>query len=132
MAHRPRRPGAGLPAGPAGPRPRATAAADRHGRRRDRHRVPTERAVTRAHDFATALTEAGHTVTATLAYGLDSTAHRTAAEAGRASPAVLPHGLDSAHPHAHAPLLRSVLDGGGAAGRRSVSTGPAPQPAARR
>ncbi|WP_328499613.1 DNA-protecting protein DprA [Streptomyces sp. NBC_00457] len=79
------------------------------------NRVPTEQAVTRAHDFATALAEAGHTVTATLAYGVDSTAHQAAAEAGRASLTVLPRGLDGTHPHAHAPLLRSVLDGGGAA-----------------
>ncbi|MGW0332184.1 DNA-processing protein DprA [Streptomyces sp. NPDC003011] len=79
------------------------------------NRVPTELAVTRAHDFATALAEADHTVTATLAYGVDSTAHQAAAEAGRASLAVLPRGLDGAHPHAHASLLRSVLDGGGAA-----------------
>ncbi|MDG9709760.1 DNA-processing protein DprA [Streptomyces sp. DH10] len=40
------------------------------------NRVPTERAVTRAGDFATALAEAGHTVTATLAYGVDSTPTR--------------------------------------------------------
>ncbi|MCX5328064.1 DNA-processing protein DprA [Streptomyces sp. NBC_00140] len=79
------------------------------------NRVPTEPAVTRAHNVATALAEAGHTVTATLAYGLDSTAHRAATEAGRASLAVLPRGLDGAHPHAHAPLLRTVLDGGGTA-----------------
>ncbi|MCX4862420.1 DNA-processing protein DprA [Streptomyces canus] len=79
------------------------------------NRAPTELAVTRAHDFATALAQAGHTVTATLAYGIDSTAHQAAAEAGRASLAVLPRGLDGAHPHAHAPLLRSVLGNGGAA-----------------
>ncbi|MET9914786.1 DNA-processing protein DprA [Streptomyces sp. NPDC006476] len=79
------------------------------------NRVPTERAVTCAHDFAAALAEAGHTVTATLAYGVDSTAHQAAAETGAASLAVLPRGLDGAHPHAHASLLRSVLDGGGAA-----------------
>ncbi|MCQ8836118.1 DNA-protecting protein DprA [Streptomyces malaysiensis] len=79
------------------------------------NRVPTERAVTRAHDFATALAEADHTVTATLAYGVDSTAHQAAAETGRASLAVLPRGLDGAHPHAHAPLLGSILDSGGAA-----------------
>ncbi|AZP14721.1 hypothetical protein EJC51_47425 [Streptomyces aquilus] len=79
------------------------------------NRVPTEQAVTRAHDFATALAEADHTVTATLAYGIDSTAHQAAAETGAASLAVLPRGLDGAHPHTHAPLLRSVLDSGGAA-----------------
>ncbi|MEH0433923.1 DNA-processing protein DprA [Streptomyces stelliscabiei] len=79
------------------------------------NRVPTEQAVTRAHDFATALAEAGHTVTATLAYGVDSAAHQAAAETGRASLAVLPRGLDGAHPHAHAPLLSSILDNGGAA-----------------
>ncbi|MGW0624865.1 DNA-processing protein DprA [Streptomyces sp. NPDC002765] len=79
------------------------------------NRVPTARAVTCAHDFAAALAEAGHTVTATLAYGVDSAAHQAAAETGAASLAVLPRGLDGAHPHAHASLLRSVLDGGGAA-----------------
>ncbi|MEV6406175.1 DNA-processing protein DprA [Streptomyces bobili] len=56
------------------------------------NRVPTEWAVTRAHDSATALAEAGHTVTATLAYGIDSTAHQAAARARRASLAVLPCG----------------------------------------
>lgn len=79
------------------------------------NRVPTEQAVARAHDFATALAEAGHTVTATLAYGIDSTAHQAAAETGAASLAVLPRGLDGAHPHTHAPLLRSIVDNGGAA-----------------
>ncbi|MFD6285389.1 DNA-processing protein DprA [Streptomyces sp. NPDC060205] len=79
------------------------------------NRVPTEQAVARAHDFAIALAEADHTVTATLAYGVDSTVHQAATETGRASLAVLPRGLDGAHPHAHAPLLRSILDSGGAA-----------------
>ncbi|WP_435218777.1 DNA-processing protein DprA [Streptomyces sp. bgisy034] len=59
------------------------------------NRVPTEQSLTRTHAFATALAEADHTVTATLA--------------------VLPRGLDGAHPHAHAPLLSSILDNGGAA-----------------
>ncbi|MFE4579703.1 DNA-processing protein DprA [Streptomyces chartreusis] len=79
------------------------------------NRVPTEQSLTRTHAFATALAEADHTVTATLAHGVDSTAHRAAAEMGRATLAVLPRGLDSAHPHAHAPLLSSILDNGGAA-----------------
>ncbi|WP_427168783.1 DNA-processing protein DprA (plasmid) [Streptomyces sp. C1-1] len=52
------------------------------------NRVPTEQAVTCAHDFAAALTEAGHTVTATLAHGIDSAAHQAAAETGAASLAV--------------------------------------------
>jgi DNA protecting protein DprA len=79
------------------------------------NRVPTEQAVTRARDFASALAEADHTVTATLAYGVDSTAHQAAAQTGRATLAVLPCGLDRAHPHAHAQLLGSVLADGGAA-----------------
>ncbi|MFD7708609.1 DNA-processing protein DprA [Streptomyces sp. NPDC059786] len=70
--------------------------------------------MTCAHDFATALAKAGHTVTATLAYGVDSTAHQAAAGTGRATLAVLPRGLDGSHPHAHAPLLRSILDNGAA------------------
>ncbi|MGW4951480.1 DNA-processing protein DprA [Streptomyces parvulus] len=79
------------------------------------NRVPSERAAARARDFAAALAAAGHTVTATLAHGVDSTAHRAAAETGRPSLALLPRGLDGAHPHTHAPLLRSVLANGGAA-----------------
>ncbi|MFC7309010.1 DNA-processing protein DprA [Streptomyces monticola] len=79
------------------------------------NRAPTAQAVRRAHDFAAALAKADHTVTATLANGIDATAHRAAAATGRATLAVLPRGLDGAHPHAHAPLLSSILDSGGAA-----------------
>lgn len=79
------------------------------------NRSATEQALTRANAFATAVAEAGHTVTATLAYGVDSTAHRAAAQAGRASLAVLPCGVDRAHPHAHAELLSTILGNGGAA-----------------
>lgn len=79
------------------------------------NRIPTEQAIPRAHDFAAALAKADHTVTTTLAYGVDSAAHRAAAETGRATLAVLPRGLDGAHPHAHAALLNSILDNGGAA-----------------
>ncbi|MFJ9752442.1 DNA-processing protein DprA [Streptomyces chartreusis] len=79
------------------------------------NRVPSEQALTRARGFATALAEADHTVTATLAHGVDSTAHQAAAETGRATLAVLPRGLDGVHPYSHAPLLSSLLDGGGAA-----------------
>jgi DNA protecting protein DprA len=78
------------------------------------NRNATEQALTRAQAFATAVAEAGHTVTATLAYGVDSAAHRSAAQAGRATLAVLPRGLDRAHPHAHAPLLSSIPASGGA------------------
>ncbi|GGP80815.1 DNA-processing protein DprA [Streptomyces melanogenes] len=77
-------------------------------------RNAARQAVARAQTFATAITEAGHTVTATLAYGVDSAAHQAAARAGRASLAVLPCGLDRAHPEAHAPLLRSIPASGGA------------------
>ncbi|WP_419664789.1 DNA-processing protein DprA [Streptomyces sp. 2-1] len=78
------------------------------------NRSATEQAVTRADAFATAVAEAGHTVTATLAYGVDSAAHRAAALAGRATLAVLPRGLDRAHPHDHAQLLSSIPATGGA------------------
>ncbi|WP_030184398.1 DNA-processing protein DprA [Streptomyces sp. NRRL S-813] len=71
-------------------------------------------ALTRAKAFATAVAEAGHTVTATLAYGVDSAAHRAAARAGRATLAGLPRGLDRAHPHDHAQLLSSTPTSGGA------------------
>ncbi|BBC28723.1 uncharacterized protein SGFS_000140 [Streptomyces graminofaciens] len=78
------------------------------------NRNATEQAITRAQAFATAVAEAGHTVTATLAYGVDAAAHRAAALAGRATLAVLPRGLDRAHPHDHAQLLSSVPATGGA------------------
>ncbi|MFF0033955.1 DNA-processing protein DprA [Streptomyces avermitilis] len=64
--------------------------------------------MTRARAFATAVAEAGHTVTATLAYGIDSPAQLAAIQAGRATLAVLPRGLDRAHPYNHAHLLSSI------------------------
>jgi DNA processing protein len=79
------------------------------------NRNATEQAITRTHAFATAVAEAGHTLTATLAYGVDSAAHRAAAQAGRATLAVLP--LDRAHPHKHAQLLNLIP----AAGRAVIS-----------
>jgi DNA processing protein len=78
------------------------------------NRSATAHALNRTRAFATAIAEAGHTVTATLAYGVDAAVHRAAAQAGRATLAVLPRGLDGAHPHAHAPLLRSIPASGGA------------------
>ncbi|NUK21655.1 DNA-processing protein DprA [Streptomyces lunaelactis] len=78
------------------------------------NRNATEQAVARAQAFATAVAEAGHTVTATLAYGVDAAAHRAAAHAGQATLAVLPRGLDRAHPHTHVQLLSSISATGGA------------------
>ncbi|WP_181383981.1 DNA-processing protein DprA [Streptomyces sp. NWU339] len=77
------------------------------------NRAATAQALTRTQAFAAAVAEAGHTVTATLAYGVDSTAHRAAARAGLATLAVLPRGLDHAHPHDHAQLLSSIPASGG-------------------
>ncbi|UFQ99730.1 DNA-protecting protein DprA [Streptomyces sp. Go40/10] len=57
------------------------------------NRNATEQAITRTHAFAAAVAEAGRTVTATLAYGVDSTAHRAAAQVGGVTLAVLPCGL---------------------------------------
>ncbi|MFI9283226.1 DNA-processing protein DprA [Streptomyces sp. NPDC053076] len=78
------------------------------------NRAATAEALTRTKAFATAVAEAGHTVTSTLAYGVDATAHRAAAQAGHATLAVLPRGLDRAHPHDHAQLLSSIPTSGGA------------------
>ncbi|MGW2557103.1 DNA-processing protein DprA [Streptomyces sp. NPDC001635] len=78
------------------------------------NRNPTKRAIALTQAFATAIAEAGHTVTATLAYGVDSAAHRAAAQRGHASLAVLPCGMDRAHPHDHAQLLSSIAASGGA------------------
>ncbi|MFE4629270.1 DNA-processing protein DprA [Streptomyces mirabilis] len=78
------------------------------------NRNATEQAITRAQALTTAVAEAGHTVTATLAYGVDAAAHRAAALAGQATLAVLPRGLDRAHPHDHAQLLSSIPATGGA------------------
>ncbi|MET8808637.1 DNA-processing protein DprA [Streptomyces sp. NPDC004546] len=47
------------------------------------NRAATAEALTRTQAFATAVAEAGHTVTTTLAYGIDSAAHRAAAQARR-------------------------------------------------
>ncbi|MFF8848128.1 DNA-processing protein DprA [Streptomyces sp. NPDC015127] len=77
-------------------------------------RNPTEQAIAHTHAFAAAVAEAGHTVTATLAYGVDAAAHRAAAQAGRATLAVLPRGLDRAHPHDQVQLMSSIRSHGGA------------------
>ncbi|MEU9919479.1 DNA-processing protein DprA [Streptomyces sp. NPDC051001] len=78
------------------------------------NRAATAQALACTRAFATAFAEAGHTVTATLAYGVDSTAHQAAAHTRHATLAVLPRGLDRAHPHDHAPLLSSLPASGGA------------------
>ncbi|MEU6653387.1 DNA-processing protein DprA [Streptomyces sp. NPDC046900] len=78
------------------------------------NRAATVQALARAQTFATALAAAGHTVTATLAYGVDAAAQRAAAQTGQAALAVLPRGLDRAHPHDHAQLLSCIPAGGGA------------------
>ncbi|MGW2111946.1 DNA-processing protein DprA [Streptomyces sp. NPDC001948] len=74
----------------------------------------TAQAVTRARVFAAASVEAGHTVTTTLAAGIESAAHQAAARIGRATLAVLPRGLDRAHPHTHDELLGAIPARGGA------------------
>jgi DNA processing protein len=53
------------------------------------NRAATSQALDRTQAYATAVAEAGHTVTATLAHGVDATAHRAAAQAGRTTLAVL-------------------------------------------
>ncbi|MFJ1839967.1 DNA-processing protein DprA [Streptomyces sp. NPDC088175] len=74
----------------------------------------TAQAAAQARGFATVCAEAGHTVTATLAAGIESIAHRAAAHAGRPTLAVLPCGLDRAHPHTHDELLNAIPARGGA------------------
>ncbi|GGV52394.1 hypothetical protein GCM10010245_82470 [Streptomyces spectabilis] len=78
------------------------------------NRIASDQALAQAQVFARALAAAGHTVTATLAFGVDCAAQRAAAHEGHATLAVLPRGLDRAHPHANAPLLRSIPANGGA------------------
>ncbi|MEU9370433.1 DNA-processing protein DprA [Streptomyces avermitilis] len=63
------------------------------------NRVASPEAIERSTAFATAVAEAGHTVTAALAYGVG--AHE-AALIGGPTLAVLPRGLDQAYPHNHA------------------------------
>jgi len=92
---------------------RAAAPTARPGRGRDRQ-PGRHSAGPRPRAGATTLAAAGHTVTTTLAYGVDAAAHQAAARAGQATLAVLPRGLDRAHPHNHAQLLRSIPARGGA------------------
>ncbi|QDN74550.1 DNA-protecting protein DprA [Streptomyces mirabilis] len=79
------------------------------------NRMASTEVTDRAKAFAGAVAEAGHTVAATLAYGVDATAHEAAELIGGTTLAVLPRGLDRAYPHTHAPLLNSVTGNGGAA-----------------
>ncbi|WP_217236437.1 DNA-processing protein DprA [Streptomyces sp. AC555_RSS877] len=79
------------------------------------NRAPSPEAVERSTAFATAVAEAGYTVAASLAYGVDATAHEAAHLMGRPTLAVLPRGLDQAYPHNHGPLLNAITENGGAA-----------------
>ncbi|MET8030936.1 DNA-processing protein DprA [Streptomyces avermitilis] len=79
------------------------------------NRVASPEAIERSTAFATAVAEAGHTVAAALAYGVDATAHEAAHLIGGPTLAVLPRGLDRAYPHNHAPLLNAISENGGAA-----------------
>ncbi|MFF2386981.1 DNA-processing protein DprA [Streptomyces sp. NPDC058108] len=79
------------------------------------NRMASTEVTDRAKAFATTVAEAGHTVAATLAHGVDATAHQAAALMGATTLAVLPRGLDHAYPHRHAPLLHSITHNGGAA-----------------
>ncbi|MEV5787106.1 DNA-processing protein DprA [Streptomyces sp. NPDC048448] len=78
------------------------------------NRAPSPETIAHAREFAGAISESGHTVAASLAYGVDAAAHEAALLNGPTL-AVLPCGLDQAHPHNHAPLLRSITSDGGAA-----------------
>ncbi|MFE9769780.1 DNA-processing protein DprA [Streptomyces sp. NPDC005808] len=79
------------------------------------NRMASAEVTDRAKAFATAVAEAGHTVAATLAYGVDAHAHQAAELIGGTTLAVLPRGLDRAYPHTHAALLNSITENGGAA-----------------
>ncbi|MET8411724.1 DNA-processing protein DprA [Streptomyces sp. NPDC005195] len=79
------------------------------------NRAAIAKVIDRARAFAGAVTETGHTVAATIAYGVDAAAHQAAELMGGRTLAVLPRGLDHAYPHTHAPLLHSITQNGGAA-----------------
>ncbi|MGW7131318.1 DNA-processing protein DprA [Streptomyces bobili] len=115
VALRPGRPRPRLPAGPVGPRSPPPARTDHEHRRRDRQPRTQPGSRRALHLFATAVAEAGHTVAASLAYGVDATAHAGAHLMGRPTLAVLPRGLDQAYPHNHGPLLNAITENGGAA-----------------
>ncbi|WP_415940240.1 DNA-processing protein DprA [Streptomyces sp. 039-1] len=78
------------------------------------NRATSPETIARAREFAGAVSFTGHTVAASLAYGVDAAAHEAALPNGPTL-AVLPRGLDQAYPHTHAPLLSSITSDGGAA-----------------
>ncbi|MEU6680857.1 DNA-processing protein DprA [Streptomyces sp. NPDC046925] len=78
------------------------------------NRAASDTALHRARGFAEAAVSAGLRVSATLALGIDSTAHQAALGAGGSGVAVLPCGLDQCHPYAHITLLHEVVNGGAA------------------
>jgi DNA processing protein len=78
------------------------------------NRAASDTALYRTRSFAEAAVSAGVRVSATLALGVDCTAHWAALGAGGSSVAALPCGLDQCHPYAHIPLLREVINEGAA------------------
>lgn len=76
------------------------------------NRASSDLALHRARDFADAAATAGLRVCATLALGIDSTAHQAALGVAGSGVAVLPCGLEQCHPYAHAGLMRQVSSQG--------------------
>jgi DNA processing protein len=106
--------GDAAPLGDLGTRDRRPARTVHPRDRRHGNRHATDRAKSRAALIAGDLTAAGRTVTASLAYGIDTAAHTGAHLVPAPTIAVLPCGLDLCHPHDHGDLLRAA-DRGGAA-----------------
>ncbi|QKV90381.1 DNA-processing protein DprA [Streptomyces sp. NA02950] len=78
------------------------------------NRYATSRGKQRAALMAGTLALAGHTVTASLAHGIDAAAHSGAHLLSAPTLAVVPCGLDLCHPHDQRDLLRATAERGGA------------------
>ncbi|GGX56035.1 DNA-processing protein DprA [Streptomyces chartreusis] len=76
------------------------------------NRSATPTGMHRARAVSYDVSAAGGTVLASLAYGIESTAHHSAADEG-ARLAVLPRGLDRCFPRAQDALMRNILTGPG-------------------
>lgn len=77
-------------------------------------RNPTAGGRDNARSFATALTEAGLTITSGLAAGVDAAAHKAAVDAGRLTIAVMGTGPDRIYPASQRGLAHAIVAAGGA------------------
>lgn len=77
-------------------------------------RIPGEYGRAQATHWSESISQSGLCVNSGLAYGVDTIAHQSALRSGGKTVAVLGSGIDVIYPARNKPLVRAIIEGGGA------------------